>query len=84
MERYKVGMLAESLAGHDAGELFVIIGSDTSYVYLADGKKRTVEKPKKKKKKHVQLIKQESDMQEFDDAAIRRMLKGVLKSKKES
>jgi ribosomal protein L14E/L6E/L27E len=58
MEKFEVGMLAKALAGHDFGKLYVIIGVDEGYVYLADGKIRTMEKPKKKRKKHVQLIKE--------------------------
>ncbi len=51
------GMFAISLAGHDKGQIYVIIRQDDEYVYLADGNCRPVEKPKKKKKKHIQLIK---------------------------
>ncbi len=51
------GMLAKSKQGHDKGELFLIIKEEDPYVFLADGKGRTLEKPKKKKKKHVQIIK---------------------------
>lgn len=49
-------MLAVSSAGHDRKKLYVIIGEDDEYVYLADGRKRTVEAPKKKNKKHIQII----------------------------
>lgn len=58
MEQFEVGMLAKSLAGHDFGTLYVIIGVEEEYVYLVDGRIRTMDKPKKKKKKHVQLIKE--------------------------
>ena len=51
MERFEVGMLAKSLAGHDFGKLYVIIKVDSEYVYLVDGIIRTVDKPKRKKKK---------------------------------
>ena len=51
------GMYAVSLAGHDKGQMYVIIKEENEYVYLADGRIRTMEKPKKKKKKHIQLIK---------------------------
>lgn len=45
-----------SKAGRDAGKKFVVTGIiDTSYVYLSDGSLRKVEKPKKKKIKHIQL-----------------------------
>lgn len=51
------GMFALSLAGHDKGQMYVIIKEEGEYVYLADGRIRTMEKCKKKKKKHIQLIK---------------------------
>lgn len=58
MERFEVGMLAKSLAGHDFGKLYVIVKVDSEYVYLVDGIIRTVDKPKRKKKKHVQVIRE--------------------------
>ena len=50
------GFLASSKAGHDKDTIYVIIKEDTEYVWLADGKIKTVEKPKKKRKKHIQVI----------------------------
>lgn len=52
-----VGMFAVSLAGHDKGEMYVIIKEDSEYFYLSDGNLRPLDKPKKKKKKHIQLVK---------------------------
>ncbi len=52
----RTGVLAKSLAGHDKGELFVIIQEDREYVFLVDGKSRTVKEPKRKNKKHIQVI----------------------------
>ncbi len=52
-----IGMFAISLAGHDKNQMYVIIERDGEYVYLADGRLRPIEKPKKKKQKHIQLIK---------------------------
>lgn len=51
------GYLASSKAGHDKGKLYVITAQDGEYVWLSDGKGRTVDRPKKKKKKHIQIIK---------------------------
>lgn len=76
-------MLASSKAGHDKNNVYVIIKEETEYVYLADGKLKTVQKPKKKNKKHIQIIKKipEPDFSEkvktgqTDDAEIRRILK---------
>ena len=56
MVRIEEGMLARSIAGHDQGRLYVIIRRDAEYVWLVDGILRTVEKPKKKKIRHIQVI----------------------------
>ena len=45
-----------STAGHDAGELFYVMDMDETYLYLANGKDRTLDKPKRKKRKHVQKV----------------------------
>ena len=55
MRDFKTGMLAVSKAGHDKGRLYVVINADQEYVYLADGKNRSVCQPKKKKQKHIQI-----------------------------
>lgn len=51
------GFLASSKAGHDKDKIYVIIREDTEYVWLADGRIKTVSNPKKKRKKHIQIIK---------------------------
>lgn len=51
------GMFATSKAGHDKGKLYIILKEDEEYVYLADGRLKPVDSPKKKKKKHIQIIK---------------------------
>lgn len=49
-----VGSLVYSTAGRDKGKLFIITGIiDNDYVYISDGELRTIEKPKKKKLKHL-------------------------------
>ncbi len=55
METYSMGMTAVSLAGHDKGKTYVILSVDKNYVYLVDGSIRTLQNPKKKKLKHVQV-----------------------------
>ena len=51
------GCMALSLAGHDRNKIYLIVGEEEEYVYLADGKTRTCKNPKKKNKKHIQIIK---------------------------
>ncbi len=75
MERYEVGMLARSKAGHDKGHVYVIFEVDEAYVYLVDGSIRTIDKPKKKKKKHVQIICEKHELSKIDDVGIKRILK---------
>lgn len=75
MYKEEKGMLARSKAGHDKNHVYVIIESDGTYVYLADGSSRTLEKPKKKKKKHIQLIHRTYELTGMDDTKIKRILK---------
>ena len=73
-----IGMLAVSKAGHDRGTTYVIIGEEGEYVYLADGRIRGVDKPKKKNKKHIQIIKKiqmEKSEDGFVDLEIKRTIK---------
>ena len=48
--------LVISKAGRDQGQLFYVSDADEQYVYLADGKSRRLEKPKRKKRKHIEQI----------------------------
>jgi len=45
-----------STAGRDQGKLFYVIGTDPVYLNLANGKDRTLEKPKRKKRRHIQKV----------------------------
>lgn len=56
MKQYEIGMLVRSKSGHDQGKVYVIIDMQEEYLYLVDGKIRTLSKPKMKKIKHVQRI----------------------------
>ena len=43
-------------AGRDQGKLFYVVGTDPVYLMLANGKDRTLDKPKRKKRKHVRKV----------------------------
>ena len=45
--------VVQSTAGRDQGQWFYVIEADPIYLMLANGKDRTLEKPKRKKRKHV-------------------------------
>ena len=45
-----------SVAGRDAGKLFYVLETDGIWLTLANGKDRTIEKPKRKKCKHTKKV----------------------------
>jgi ribosomal protein L14E/L6E/L27E len=52
---YSTGQVVFSKSGRDKSLPFIVVAVDGDYVYLADGRLRLLEKPKKKKKMHVQI-----------------------------
>ena len=51
-----VGRFATSKAGHDKDQLYIVVAEEGDFVSLCDGRLKTIDKPKKKRKKHVQMI----------------------------
>ena len=45
-----------STAGRDKGKLFYVIDVDAVYLNLVNGKDRTLEKPKHKKRRHIEKV----------------------------
>ena len=45
-----------STAGRDQGEWLYVIAADPVDLFLANGKDRTIEKPKRKKRKHTKKV----------------------------
>lgn len=71
------GGIVRSLAGRDRGRAFVILKIlDEDYVLLVDGRLRTLDRPKKKKRRH--LLKASETRMELSgtllDADIRKFL----------
>ncbi|MDE6603904.1 MAG: KOW domain-containing RNA-binding protein [Lachnospiraceae bacterium] len=86
MEENIVGMLATSKAGHDKDSVYVIIREDAEYIYVADGRSRTVDRPKRKNRKHIQLIKKKKMPEPengFNDLDMKRMIKEYLREREE-
>ncbi len=48
---------AKTKAGHDKNQIYFLLKEDEEYVYLVNGTTKPLEKPKKKNRKHIQLIK---------------------------
>ena len=51
-----VGQLVTSKAGHDKGSVYVIVAEEGDFVFLSDGGLKLPDKPKKKRRKHIQPI----------------------------
>ena len=53
-EGFEIGRIVKATAGRDRDKLFMIVGIiDENHVWLVNGKNRTIDKPKKKKLKHL-------------------------------
>ncbi len=48
--------LVRSLAGKDKGQLSAVVREDEHGVWLADGKRRPLERPKRKNPRHIQPL----------------------------
>ena len=85
------GQLAISRSGHDKGRIYVILKEEADSVFLADGRLKSLEKPKKKNKKHIQVIKKLSENimellssdREFGNEEIKRDIKLYQKASNE-
>lgn len=59
---YHAGTVVRSLAGHDAGEWFVVLSAEDRFVRLANGKTRPLEKPKRKSNRHIRKTNTQLDL----------------------
>ena len=51
-----IGRFAISKAGHDKTHIYVITAVEGDFAYLCDGRLKPLEKPKKKRVKHIQFV----------------------------
>jgi ribosomal protein L14E/L6E/L27E len=86
MKRFEV---VKSIAGHDKDKIYLVSEIlEKDYVLLIDGKLRTLDKPKKKKIKHInslnvvesQLEEIFEDKSKINDGEIRKILKKYQKN----
>ncbi len=67
---FDIGRVVYSKCGRDKGLVFVIIKAEGEYIYLVDGNVRKLDKPKKKKMRHVQITNYFLDGVKFDDKSL--------------
>ena len=53
---FMIADVVETTAGRDAGKLFYVIEADETYLMLVNGKDRSLENPKRKKRKHAKKV----------------------------
>jgi len=75
----RVGEVVRSSAGHDKGELFCVVGTQSEYLLLANGKQRRIAAPKRKKPIHVVGLQPVA----FDHPAIEKLKQGEPVSDRE-
>ena len=55
-DNVEISDVVVSTAGRDKGQWFYVIHEEPMYLYLANGRDRTLDKPKLKKRKHIQKV----------------------------
>ena len=82
----KTGSVVLATAGKEKGGLYVVVKFDEKYVYLADGKRLSAFKPKRKSFKHIKMF-EENGLTEEEvtdtNERVNAKIKKYLKTKKE-
>lgn len=65
----KIGQIVYVKKGRDKGQPLIVIDVAEDYLYLVDGKNRTLARPKKKNIKHVQIVNYIADLN-IDNSAL--------------
>ncbi|MBQ8010278.1 MAG: KOW domain-containing RNA-binding protein [Oscillospiraceae bacterium] len=71
----QVGMVVCAAAGKEKDNYYIVTGIDGRFVTLADGKHRTLEKPKRKNVRHIRLTGTVWELEGLTDKALRRRLR---------
>lgn len=77
--QYSTGWIVLAQAGRDKGGVFCVVGAEEGMLLLADGRRRRVSHPKRKKPGHVLPL----DKAEFDHPVIGKLKEGKPVSDRE-
>lgn len=69
-----VGSVVCSKAGRDKDNYFVVVAIEGEAVFLADGKLRKLQKPKRKNRRHIALTGRVIPIEQVSDKALYRQL----------
>ncbi len=71
----QAGMVICAIAGKERGGYYVVTKLEDGYVYLADGKHRKLETPKRKNVKHIRFTSQVWNVETLTNRELRRKLR---------
>ena len=71
-----IGSVVLANAGRDKGRYFVAVAASGGFVYIADGKERKLEKPKRKNIKHISPAGVNISTDELTNRKLRRLIQG--------
>ncbi len=74
----QVGMVVRATAGKEQDGFYVVTRLEDGFVWLADGKHRTLEKPKRKNMRHIRPTRHVWELDGMTDRALRRKLRDTL------
>lgn len=69
------GSIVKADAGRDSGGYFVVVLTEKDYCYIADGKSRRLQKPKRKNIKHIRATNSMTDINNITDKKLRSLLR---------
>lgn len=86
LDEIKCGQIVRSKAGRDKGRHFIVYEVEGQFLNLVDGSLRKIEKPKKKKFKHIQKVniyvedfEKLRNHRDFNNALVRKILNSYEK-----
>lgn len=69
------GMIVKSIAGHDRNKNLVIKEITGDFAFICDGHERKLEKPKKKRLKHLRLTNTVIELSDLTDKKLKTILR---------
>lgn len=68
------GSVVKSTAGRDQGRYFVAVAAEDRFVFIADGKERKLENPKRKNVKHISPTDHRIDITGMTNKKLKKLL----------
>lgn len=72
--KFEKGMVVISKAGRDSGKVMLVMAAENDFAFVADGKERKVEKPKKKNMKHLRFTRFKIDCETQTNKSLKKAL----------